>query len=34
VKRVVQSYLIAPRVMLSIVPQGKRALAATKESVQ
>jgi zinc protease len=34
IKRVVARYLTAPRVMLSIVPKDKRALAATKESVQ
>lgn len=34
VKRVVNQYLIAPRVMLSIVPKGKQSLAATREAVQ
>lgn len=35
VKRVVARYLLAPRVTLSIVPQGKKELAATKkEAVQ
>ncbi len=35
VKRVVSRYLLAPRVTLSIVPQGKKELAATKkEAVQ
>ncbi|MFP5354517.1 MAG: M16 family metallopeptidase [Gemmatimonadota bacterium] len=34
VKRVVAKYLTAPRVMLSIVPKGKRDLAATREAVQ
>jgi zinc protease len=34
VKRVVATYLRGPRVMLSIVPTGKRNLAATREAVQ
>ncbi|MGQ0765257.1 MAG: M16 family metallopeptidase [Gemmatimonadota bacterium] len=34
VKRVVSMYLQAPRVMLSIVPQGKKDLAATRGAVQ
>ena len=34
VKRAVSTYLMGPRVMLSIVPQGKRELAAKKEIVQ
>jgi zinc protease len=34
VKRVVQRYLTRPRVMLSIVPQGKRDLAATRGPAQ
>ena len=34
VKRAVSSYLMGPRVMLSIVPQGKRELAAKKEIIQ
>jgi zinc protease len=34
IKRVVSSYLLAPRVMLSIVPQGKRELAATRGVIQ
>ncbi|MBK6842918.1 MAG: insulinase family protein [Gemmatimonadetes bacterium] len=34
IKRVVARYLIAPRVMLSIVPKGKQSLAATREAVQ
>jgi zinc protease len=34
VKRVITQYLTGPRVMLSIVPQGKRDLAATKGNVQ
>ncbi len=34
VKRVVAQYLSGPRVMLSIVPQGKRDLAATRGNVQ
>jgi zinc protease len=34
VKRVVATYLTGPRVMLSIVPQGKKELAATREALQ
>jgi zinc protease len=34
VQRVVRAYLAGPRVMLSIVPQGRRDLAATKEARQ
>ena len=34
VKRVVSAYLRGPRVMLSIVPQGKKDLAATREAIQ
>lgn len=34
IKRVVSTYLSAPRVMLSIVPKGKTELAATREGVQ
>ncbi|HEX7123481.1 MAG TPA: pitrilysin family protein, partial [Gemmatimonadaceae bacterium] len=34
IKRVVNTYLRGPRVMLSIVPMGKRELAATKGVVQ
>lgn len=34
IKRVVRTYLTGPRVMLSIVPIGKRNLAATKGVVQ
>ncbi len=34
IKRVVSTYLIAPRVMLSIVPKGKKELAATRGPVQ
>lgn len=34
IKRVVSTYLIAPRVMLSIVPKGKPELAATRGAVQ
>jgi zinc protease len=34
VKRAVSTYLMGPRVMLSIVPQGKRELAAKKEIIQ
>ncbi|MEO7966178.1 MAG: hypothetical protein ABIT38_19930, partial [Gemmatimonadaceae bacterium] len=35
IKRVVRRYLTAPRVTLSIVPQGKKELAATRrEAVQ
>ena len=34
VKRVVATYLTGPRVTLSIVPQGKKELAATREAVQ
>ena len=34
VKRVVAMYLKGPRVMLSIVPKGKKELAATREAVQ
>lgn len=34
IKRVVQQYLRGPRVMLSIVPMGKKDLAATRETVQ
>lgn len=34
VKRVVAQYLSGPRVMLSIVPEGKRDLAATRGAVQ
>ena len=34
VKRVVATYLTGPRVMLSIVPKGKRELAATRETAQ
>jgi zinc protease len=34
VKRVVTQYLSGPRVMLSIVPEGKRDLAATRGAVQ
>ncbi|MEP7347306.1 MAG: pitrilysin family protein [Gemmatimonadaceae bacterium] len=34
VKRVITQYLTGPRVMLSIVPQGKRDLAATRGNVQ
>jgi zinc protease len=33
VQRVVRLYLQAPRVMISVVPQGKQALAATKKAV-
>ncbi len=34
IKRVVAKYLIAPRVMLSIVPKGKKELAATRGPIQ
>ena len=34
IKRVVNTYLLGPRVTLSIVPQGKRELAATRGVVQ
>jgi zinc protease len=34
IKRVVTTYLRGPRVMLSIVPMGKKDLAATREAVQ
>ncbi len=34
IKRVVSHYLVAPRVMLSIVPKGRKELAATREGVQ
>jgi zinc protease len=34
VKRAVSTYLRGPRVMLSIVPMGKRGLAATRGAVQ
>ena len=34
IKRVITAYLLGPRVMLSIVPQGKRELAATRRIVQ
>ena len=34
IKRVVTRYLKGPRVMLSIVPMGKKELAATREAVQ
>lgn len=34
IRRVVSRYLIAPRVMLSIVPKGKKELAATRGPVQ
>ena len=34
IKRVVARYLTGPRVMLSIVPQGRKELAATREAVQ
>lgn len=34
IKRVVQQYLRGPRVTLSVVPQGKRELAATRRTVQ
>jgi zinc protease len=33
IQRVVRQYLQAPRVMISVVPQGKPALAATKKKV-
>ena len=33
IQRVVRQYLKAPRVMISVVPQGKPALAATKKQV-
>ncbi len=33
IQRVVRTYLQAPRVMISVVPQGKPALAATKKQV-
>jgi zinc protease len=33
IQRVVRKYLQAPRVMISVVPQGKKALAATKKQV-
>ena len=33
IQRVVRKYLQAPRVMISVVPQGKPALAATKKQV-
>ncbi|MES3033559.1 MAG: pitrilysin family protein [Gemmatimonadota bacterium] len=33
IQRVVRTYLQAPRVMISVVPQGKQALAATKAQV-
>lgn len=33
VQRVVRTYLQAPRVMISVVPQGKQQLAATKKQV-
>lgn len=34
IKRVISTYLRGPRVMLSIVPMGKRELAATRQIVQ
>jgi len=34
IKRVITTYLRGPRVMLSIVPQGKRELAATRGPIQ
>jgi zinc protease len=34
IKRVVGAYLLGPRVMLSIVPMGRRELAATRRVVQ
>ena len=34
IKRVVQTYLRGPRVMLSIVPTGKKDLAATRGAIQ
>jgi hypothetical protein len=34
IKRVVNGYLRGPRVMLSIVPMGKRELAATRVTIQ
>jgi zinc protease len=34
IKRVVNTYLRGPRVMLSIVPMGKRELAATRVTIQ
>jgi zinc protease len=33
IQRVVRKYLQAPRVMISVVPQGKKTLAATKKQV-
>ena len=33
IQRVVRKYLQAPRVMISVVPQGKQSLAATKKPV-
>ena len=33
IQRVVRTYLQAPRVMISVVPQGKQALAATQKKV-
>jgi zinc protease len=33
IQRVVRKYLQAPRVMISVVPQGKQALAATQKKV-
>ncbi len=34
IKRVIRTYLRGPRVMLSIVPMGKRELAATRVTIQ
>jgi len=34
IKRVITTYLRGPRVMLSIVPTGKRELAATRVTIQ
>jgi len=34
IRRVVAGYLTGPRVMLSIVPRGRKELAATREAVQ
>ncbi len=34
IKRVVNTYLKGPRVLLSIVPMGKKELAATREAIQ
>lgn len=34
IKRIVAQYLLGPRVMLSIVPMGRKELAATREAVQ